>query len=763
MRTILAGLTLSLVTAPLAAQGWIEPPRHMPNGAVTKLRTAVHVTVIGPIAQVEVEEWFRNDGDGLGEGDYLYPLPGEAVFSNFSLFQGDRELRGETMDATEARSIYQEIVRRRRDPALIELVGHGVIRSRIFPINPGETRKITLRYTQLMNRAGDALQFRYVAASRNVARLMAGGRLIPGRGPIGVETVPLTFVLEAESGDRFRDPFSPTHRVRVERDDGYLRVRPEGELRGNFALFLPLARGAVGVTVATHKPSTEPGYFMLTLSPGAATDAVEPRDVTVVLDVSGSMSGEKIGQAKAALRQLLGSLDGRDRFRLIAFNNAITTHRAEWSSASDDEVAAARRWIDGLAADGGTNIAGALKEAFRLSSPGGRVPFVLFLTDGLPSVGERDPERIALDADAARGRARVFAFGVGYDVNTFLLDRLTVVGRGATEYIGPAEDVEQAVSALATKIRHPVLTDLTLDDTPVRFSEIHPVQLPDLFAGEDLIIFGRYDAIDDRSGAVRLRGRRSGRVERFATDLTFPTHALANDYIPRLWASRKLGHLARQIRIEGHSAHLENEIRETALRYGLLSEYTSYLVQEPEVVASRGIPHPVRQGGGGHGGQANQSQAREQPMMFAVGNIASRDSTAALRSAVTGRGAVERAERDRARREVVREADLVALDERADAPTEADARIVAGRWFTLQDGVWVDRAHSDSLPVVKIELYSKTYFELLRYLPELERWLTTMERVLLAGSRTSLETVTTHATPVTGAAIGRLVREFRGS
>ena len=766
MRTILAGFALFLAAAPAVAQGWIEPPRHMPHGTVTKLRTAVRVTVTGRIAQVEVEEWFRNDGHGLGEGDYLYPLPGEAVFSNFSLFQGDRELRGETMDATEARSIYEEIVRRRRDPALIELVGHGVVRSRIFPINPGETRKITLRYTQLMNRAGDALQFRYAAASRNAARLMAGRppHLRPGRGPIGAESVPLTFVLEAESGDRFRDPFSPTHRVLVERDDGRLRVRPAHELRGNFALFLPLARGAVGVTLATHKPSTEPGYFMLTLSPGEATDAVEPRDVTVVLDVSGSMSGEKIGQAKAALRQLLGSLDGRDRFRLIAFNNAITAHRAEWSSASDDEVAAARRWIDALAADGGTNIAGALQEAFRLPSPDGRVPFVLFLTDGIPSVGERDPERIALGAEAARGRARVFAFGIGYDVNTFLLDRLTAVGRGATEYIGPAEDVEQAISALATKIRHPVLTDLSLDDTPVRFSEIHPVQLPDLFAGEELIIFGRYDATgDDRSGTLRLSGRRSGRVERFATDVTFPTHALVNDYIPRLWASRKLGHLAQQIRIEGHSADLEHQIRETALRYGLLSEYTSYLVQEPEVVALRGMPRPVRQGGGGNGGQANQSRARAQPMTLAAGNVASPDSTAALRSAVTGRGAVERAERDRALREVVRAADLVALDERAAGTTEADARIVGGRWFTLLDGVWVDRTHSDSLPVVEIELYSKTYFDLLRYLPELERWLTTMERVLVAGSRTSLQTVTTHATPVTGAALGRLVREFRGS
>jgi len=163
MRTLIATLTLTLLAGPLAARGWIEPLPNVLGSGVSKVRTTVHVTVTGRIAQVEVEEWFRNDGGILGEGDYVYPLPGDAVFSNFSLFQGDQELRGETMNADDARAIYEEIVRKKRNP---KLVGHGMIRARVFPIEPGDTRKITLRYTQVMNRAGDALQFRYVAGSR---------------------------------------------------------------------------------------------------------------------------------------------------------------------------------------------------------------------------------------------------------------------------------------------------------------------------------------------------------------------------------------------------------------------------------------------------------------------------------------------------------------------------------------------------------------------------------------------------------------------
>lgn len=740
MRTMLAAVALTLITGPLAAQGWIEPPVNVLGNGVTKVRTAVHVTVTGRVAQVEVEEWFRNDGGILGEGDYVYPLPGEAVFSNFSLFQGDQELRGETMDADQARSIYEAIVRKKRDPALIELVGHGMIRARVFPINPGDTRKITLRYTQVMNRAGDALQFRYAAGARHVVTPQPMQDGTPVRRQQGMD-VPLSFVLTAEDGDAFRDPFSPTHRVRVEREDGTLRVRPDGELSGNFALFLPLARGLVGVTVATHKPSGDDGFFMLTLSPGEADGEIEPRDLTVVLDVSGSMSGEKIDQAKAALRQLLGSLDERDRFRLIAFSNTITTQSEGWTRATGGNVRDGRRWVDGLHANGGTNIAGALDEAFRLESPARRLPLVVFLTDGLPSVGEQDPERIAQQAESNRGRVRVFAFGVGYDVNTYLLDRLTAAGRGATEYVEPAEDVEQALGLLATKIQHPVLTDLELGDAPVRLTEIYPLQLPDLFAGEELIVFGRYAAAnEDRDGALTLEGRRAGRTERFATDVRFPTHELDNDFIPRLWASRKLGHLTRQIRIEGHSADLEREIRETAMQYGLLSEYTSYLVQEPDAFALRNAPRDATAPG------LRQSRA---------------DVTSGAASAV-GQSAVQAAEKARRQREVADESALAEMEEQMSADLRGATRLVAGRVFALRDSVWTDLTHRENQPVVEIELYSATYFELLRALPELEQWFKAFDGVLVAGASTSIKTASTKAPALSRAAIARLVREFRG-
>ncbi|MBI4421841.1 MAG: VWA domain-containing protein [Gemmatimonadetes bacterium] len=731
MKTLISLGVALVVAAPLSAQGWIEPlPAIRCDCALLRTRTAVSVQVTGRVARVQVEEWFQNRGVSLGEGDYLYPLPGEAVFTNFSLFQGDQELTGETMDAARARQIYEEIVRKKRDPALIELVGHGLIRARVFPINPGETRKITLRYTQLLGRAGEALQFRYTTGRVFDRTPIDLGREVAR----AIERAPFTFELTADSAEAFRDPFSPTHEVRVERAQGRIVVRPVGSLAGDFALFLPLARGTVGLTLATHRPSGEDGYFMLTLSPGSASGATQPRDVTAVVDVSGSMSGTKMTQARAALSQLLRSLDRSDRFRLISFSGGVSAYRDGWTGATDDEVRRAAEWVERLTADGGTNIAGALTEAFRHASPDDRLPIVLFLTDGLPSVGEQNPERIASQAEQARGRARVFAFGVGYDVNTYLLDRLTAAGRGATQFVQSDGEIEGAIGGLVTKISQPVLTDLEIADAS-SLREIYPARLPDLFAGEDLVAFGRYAGTRARGGTIVITGRRKGRTERFTLDANLPDHETGNDFIPRLWASRKIGVLSRTLRIEGPNPGIEREIRETALRYGIVSAYTSYLVQEPMVaqraqlgrpMLDRAAPAPTQASG-----QAAVAAAAEARRMREAKSVAELD-------AVAGAGSGER------------------------GAVRSDVRRVAGRVFELRNGRWTDLAAGDTLRTVTLEPYGAAYFRLLAALPELKPYFSAFERVVVAGSRVRIGVGAGGLEQISAAELDRVVREFRG-
>ena len=717
------GLAVALATTispAVRAQGWIDPIRPVPTGGrIERIRSAVQVSVSGRVARVTVEEWFRNAGSTMDEGMYHFPLPGEAVFSSYSLWQGDQELRGEAMDAGQARAIYEAIVRQKRDPALIELAGQGLIRARVFPINPGETRKITLKYTQMLARAGDAWRFRSL-------------------GDRGRQSAPRSFRMEVDSAFRFGDPYSPTHQVRVLRTDGRIEITlSDGAAGGDFEVLLPLARGLVGLSLVTERPAGEDGYFMLLLAPGTAAQAEAlRRDIVAVIDVSGSMSGEKMSQAKAALAQLLASLRDRDRFRLVAFSGGVRRYASGWTTASSDNRRDATTWIRSLEAEGGTNIAGALTEAFADAADAEALGVVVFLTDGQPSVGESDPERIAERAEQGRGRFRVFAFGVGDDVNTYLLDRLTERARGTTEYVRPGENIERAVGALAAKVASPVLTDLALSASMgVELYDVQPGSLPDLFAGDEMVVFGRMRG-GSGEATVTVRGRRNGRQEEFRTAVPAGSDAR---YIEQLWASRKAGALSREIRLRGQTRELIDALKQLALRYGILTEYTAYLVQEPNIVVRGQVEDRIL--------RAPAPAARDQAGAGAVTRAAREKAmaNAPTLSAATV-GAVDAAELDDVRRA-----------RSGINPTQR----VGGRLFIWRDSTWTDLSHGDSLRVVKVAPYSDAYFALLRAMPDLGQAAALEPAVLVAGRRASIKIEAGGKTAWRPGELDALVRDFR--
>ena len=765
-------VVLLILPMPAAAQGWIEPlvqPRAgAPQSRVERLRTSVTVRVTDRVARVEVEEWFRNAGGAIAEGDYIYLLPGETVFSDFSLFQGEEELKGETMDATRARAIYEEIVRRRRDPALIELAGNGLLRARVFPFAAHETRNVKLRYTQVLDRAGDALRFRYIAG-----RARQAGAVFAGSPPSG-DGATLTFTLVANNAARFGEPFSPTHRLQVTRDNDRLSVRPAVSPSGNFEVFLPLTTSGVGIALATHRVNGEDGYFMLTLSPGAVRGTPEPRDVAVVVDTSGSMSGEKIEQARDALRQLLGSLGPKDRFRLVSFANQVQSHRPDWSDATRAALDDARAWVDRLSASGGTNISGALDEVLRTAPGGGRLHIVVFITDGQPTVGENNPDRIAARVEAASSGARIFTFGVGYDLNTYLLERIAAAGRGTVDYVEPGRSVEDAVGSLANRIKLPVLVNLSVAGSPVRLKDVQPVRLPDLYAGQDLVVFGRYESTgNSAAGELAVAGRRAGQAERYAARVEFPAHVSTGEYIPGLWAARKIGELTRNVRIEGSTPERVAEIRDLALRYGLLSEYTSYLVQEPRLAGDLQARRLAAGGGGGGGrgggvGFGTGAGIGPAPNAGVASGTASAPA-APLPAPVTGQAAVDQAKtaamlRDARSQSEVEAASRVMIDGMRVNQGRADldgTRLVAGRTFRLVSGVWTDTAHTAQSRVTAVEPFSAAYFKLQERLPELTPYLSAFDAVIVRGREVSISVAAGGRSTLTAGELDTLVRDFR--
>jgi Ca-activated chloride channel homolog len=749
IRPLVLALALAgTLAGPLVAQGWVIPERPLPrpglgpwSGPVVRVASQVRTTVEGRVTRVEVEEQFRNTGAGMAEGTYVYPMPGEAVFTDFSLWMGEREVRGEMMSADQARGIYEEIVRRLRDPALLTFEGHGLVRARIFPIGPGETRRVVLRYTQVLERVGDAYRVRYAIGRRDAAP--ARGRGDAPAAPAGT----FSYRLTAPGADDFGTPYSPTHALHTRRDGGRIEITLDPDAEGEVELFLPLRRGLVGTSVVTFAPGGgEDGFFMLLLSPPAAGSEPQlPRDLSFALDVSGSMGGPKLEQAKAALLQALATLQPTDRFRLIAFASTVTAFHDGFTPATAENVRAARAFVEQLTASGGTNIRGALEAVLGAAVAEERLALVLFLTDGLPTVGEQAPDRIADYAATHIGRSRIFAVGVGSDVNTYLLDRLAREGRGGADYVASDAGVETAIATVLAKIQHPALVNLRIARTPVAFQQTFPAELPDLFYGEELVVFGRYHG--DAAGEVVVTGERNGRRESFTAQAAFPANAAENAYIARLWASRRIGDLTRQIRIEGAAPSLVQQVRDLGMRYGILTEYTAYLVQEPTPGLNGPVPAAPaldRAAMGGVGAAAQQTgreafrRAQASAGMSGAANLAAADKVAGARAAEIAAG-------------------------NGTGTAGAAVRRAGGRLFVRRDSIWTDAAHRDSLHVTRVAAFSDAYFALVRALPELAPFLGVADELIVAGRRASVRIGQGGATAWAPGELEALIRNFRGA
>jgi Ca-activated chloride channel family protein len=742
--TALALILLTAGARGAAAQGWIEPPmnRWVPQFQVERLRSDVTVRIDGErrVAYIEVEEIFRNNSPTMQEGDYLYPIPPEAVFTNLSLFMGEEELRGEVLPADEARRIYEEIVRRKKDPALIELVGHGVLRARVFPIDPGDTRRVILRYTQILGKDGDLLRLRY---PRIVGIVPGTEARETSRPDLRTRhSHPFTLTIRVTGAANFATPYSPTHTIEVrERGRDELEIVHSGDAAArDFELFLPLRESFVGASLVAHAPGAEPGYFMLLISPPAHGDERHiPRDLTLVLDVSGSMSGVKIEQARDALDQILAGLRPEDRFRLITFSSFVRSFSDDFVRADATTLREARDYLSGVRAEGSTNIMDALREALEPEAERGRLSLIVFLTDGKPTVGETAPEQIAEAAERLRDGERVFAFGVGYDVNTYLLDRMAEGGRGTVSYVGPGDDVEEAVSSLTRKISFPALSDLRIVQAPADLEDYYPNPLPDLFYGEDLILFGRYRG--DGGGRLVLEGTRAGETQRFTYEVELPRRETDNDFIPRLWAARKAGALTAYVRLHGADREVVEEIRQLGLRYGIITEYTSYLVEEPLLTMTR-----------------DQDFALDRAMELA-----------AAPAEATGAEAFKRADASSRLRQAdaLEEAEAIVAGvmtpEGGRGHGAAAVRHIGRKLFVLTDGTWTDVTFDDSLQVIELAPYSEAYFELARRLPAIREYLALGDKLIIAGDGVVLKLVADGATEWDSQSLRTVLDGFAGS
>jgi Ca-activated chloride channel homolog len=554
-----------------------------------------------------------------------------------------------------------------------------------------------------------------------------------GRNASPVER--LTGTVEIRGREPLRTVYSPSHAVDVRRSDGERRVRVSFESsraaeRRDFQLFYAPSAAEVGMSLFTYREPGKDGYYLLLISPPNESTAREyaAKDVVFVLDVSGSMQDEgKIDKARRALQYGIRGLNGGDRFNVVAFSGDTRLMESGLVAASEAGRRRGAEWVGALRPSGGTNINDALVEAMRqFPRDGARPRMLVFLTDGLPTVGDTAVAKILENTrQARRDGVRLFTFGVGYDVNTRLLDRVAAENGGTADYVDPREDLEQKVSLFFDKVNHPVLSNVRVDLGAVRTDLTYPRALPDLFRGTQLAVVGRYrNNTDVRDVAVRLSGTASPTHVFTYPGQRFPLRAEQNDWLPRLWATRRVGWLMEQIRSNGEQKELTDEVVELGTRYGIVTPYTSFLALEPGADVNAPQPTGVRRMQGGRvnsRGMANQSapppSAPPPPP----------PSPLPLEAVVvTGQGAVAQSRSDRAMQ------DAVTADEVAGAYKAGEnVQRVGTQTFYLRDGVWTDTQIREGvrLPETTVTFGSDEYYALLARMPALARFFALGEQV----------------------------------
>lgn len=713
------------------------PPERPWQGVAVKSVT-VNAEVRDGIAQTEVSQVFENRTGVPQEGDFIFPIPAGASVSSFAMYDGEKRMDARLLDKDEATRTYEEIVRRRRDPALLTFVGRGALRARVFPIAPRSERRVTLKLTTVLPREGDAKKYAWTLT----------GPHLPGRTPEKV-----TVRVAVASAQPIGNVYSPTHDVSLRRDDARKVVatwESDGKTGSGenpeFALYIaPGDAKNIALSVLTYNASLpqvaslgggarQSGYFLIVASP-AITDygkAALPRRVVIVLDRSGSMQGEKISQARSALKFALGRLRPQDSFNILTFSDGVDRFAPQPVAATGDNRKRATAFVEDIIADGGTNIDAALKAGLEQFPEKGSGNTLLFFTDGLPTVGTTNKDSIVRNAVTVNAKkARTFVFGVGYDVDVPFLDQVALSLRGDADYVRPSEDIEVKVSRFVAKTSAPVLENLKVSLAGVNAGEVYPKpdDLPDIFAGSQLVLVGRYTG-GNAPATITLTGDANGRPQRYRLATTFPAVDTDADFLPRLWATRKIGYLMDEVRLRDGDARREvvDQIIALSKEYGVLTPYTAYFVPEPGATErTPGAGGFSRGGAGGFPGGASAPAPLD-----------------AMKSVRLGETAVNNSQGARAQRSQNQVGNVYSYAAKEGAERTREEALaqriqnVAARTFYQVGPVWTDATYDSSKQkeIVKVKLYSPAYFALTRRNTDMAKWAALGEQVVVAANGT---------------------------
>jgi Ca-activated chloride channel family protein len=549
----------------------------------------------------------------------------------------------------------------------------------------------------------------------------------------------LKVTVKLNSKQGLRTIWSPSHTISTERSDNH-HAKVVFDAKNSmpdkdFFLYYSVSDKDMAANVVANKAGSEDGYYLLTLSPPVEAKEIAGKDIVLVADTSGSMAGERMTEARKALRYIIQALSPQDRFSIVQFNTDAELFKTQLVAATPENKRAANAFIDDLEARGGTNIGGAMIGAINILEHGGaaaaagRPGFIVMMTDGEPTVGETTIPGL-LRLSSSKRDIRIFDFGVGYDVNTRLLDRLAEEHHGTAHYIEPSESFETSLANFYNKIRKPVLTDVKIAYDGIQVKDTYPRDVKDIFAGSQVLLLGRYKG--SGSANVKVTGNLNGVQKAYTFPVKFASEDLDNTYLPRMWAMRRIAHLTDVAQANGDTKEVVDEIIALSKRYGIISAYTSYLVTDPNEPASlnnlRRLRASAMQSNGlDRGAATGVMHARAASPSAHTQRSISMDMFAARKSMPYPAPSVGQAAVFMAKdKESLKNEVAITADEKAGVKNVED------KTFYLHDGVWTDSAYDEktSGKPTEVAFGSKEYFDLIK-LPGIAKYLSVGKQVVL--------------------------------
>ncbi|MHA2611991.1 MAG: VIT domain-containing protein [bacterium JZ-2024 1] len=638
----------------------LPPPLPIFWNEVAPKSLSVEMNVKDPQAEVFLKFTFHNPHhQATGEGVVLIPLPENALIDRLTMEMDGKELSGELLDRAKAEEIYESIVRRRKDPAILTYFSPRVLQAKIFPIPPGQSRNLSIRYITT------------VQVKKNSREIILP--LVPAleKQP---EKLSLKILLSASVP--VRSLYSPDYEVHI---SWLNQQKAEVSFSGTvvektFRLFYSLSAEPLDALLISYKEPEEDGYFLLFLNPEIPeTGEILPKDVAFVMDVSGSMAGLKLEQAKEAMKGLLDKLEASDRFNIVVFSSGVEKLSDRWLEVNSASLERAKKFVQRLDALGGTNISAALDEVFSLPVDLSRPRYILFLTDGNPTEGIRNWEELVRWVARRNEKSfRLYCFGIGNDVNIPFLDRLAEENGGTSEYTSQVHEVESAVSRLYEAFRRPVLSQISLNWSGAEVYDLYPKKIVDIFAGKTVSLAGRF--APGKILQLSVKGLLADREHTYKFSFPLPEESEEFSFLPRIWAGRKIAYLIDEMSKHGRNEETIRSIIELSKKYGVLTEYTAFLIEEPQLL--RDISGAVRK--------------------------------LELPAVASGEAAMERQ----------RTLAMMKGEERVVGTLPERLRIIEGQAFLKQDGRWVTTKYTEQT-TKKIVLFSGEYFDLLKKYPRL--------------------------------------------